>query len=212
MKGIPLKAIRREVSGSAEARRLRKSGYIPAVVYGVGEEPLSISVPKKDFSKIVYGHLGEHAMVVLEIDGESEKKSVPSIIREVQHDPVSDLIIHADFEHVNLDKPVSMVLPIEFVGSPVGVKKGGVFMPHLHEIEVLCAPKDAPDIVQINIEQLELGNTIHIADISIPNAKILHAPDETIASVVKPRGIAEEAPKPAAAEETVPTEEETTKE
>lgn len=211
MKGIPLKAIRREVGGSAQARRLRKAGYIPAVVYGVGEKPLSISVPKKDFSKIVYSHLGEHAMVILEVEGEGEKKSIPSIIREVQHDPTSDLIIHADFEHVRLDKPIFMVLPLEFIGTPIGVKKGGIFMPHLHEIEVLCAPNDAPDVVEIDIEKLELGSTIHIANISIPNARILHSPDETIASVVKQRGIIEEAPKAETAEEVAPTEEETAK-
>lgn len=187
MKGIPLKAQIRVKKGSAESRRMRREGYIPAVFYGAEEETLPIKVIKHDFSKIIHSRSGEHSMVELQIEGNGEVRSELSIIREVQHDPVTDLIIHADFEKVHLGKPMEFTLPIEFVGEAIGVKKGGIFTPHLHEIHIMCKPKDAPEIIEINVSEIDIGSSLHIGDLSLANAEILNPPDETVASVIKPR-------------------------
>ncbi|RKZ34834.1 50S ribosomal protein L25 [bacterium] len=191
MKSIPLKAEVRERTGSNEVRRLRKEGFIPAVFYGPGDVHILLKIFKKDFSKIIHTRAGEHAMVELHIQNETGEEKYLSVIKEIQHDPVSDLIIHADFEHIQMDKPFLFRLPIEFVGTPVGVTEGGVFAPHLYEIDVICAPKDVPDIVEVDVSEIALGDSIHIKDISIPNGEIKNDPEETIATVVKPRGIEE---------------------
>ncbi|MCD6594136.1 50S ribosomal protein L25 [bacterium] len=189
MKGIPLKAEIREMQGSRESRRLRKQGFIPAILYGAEGKHLLLKIFKKDFSKIMHTRSAEHSMVELQInDGNSESNHL-SVIKKIQHDPVSDLIIHADFEYVKLGKPISFIVPIEFIGTPVGVKEGGIFTPHIHELEILCAPKDMPEVIEIDVNEVDLGNSIHIRDISVQNAEIQHDPDETIASIVKPRGL-----------------------
>lgn len=195
MKSFPLEAEIREKRGSREARRMRRQGFIPAVLYGEGIEPLALKVSKKEFSKILHHSAGEHAMVELVVKSNGEEKRYLSVIKEVQHDPVTDLVIHADFEYVHPEKPIHMVLPIEFEGTPIGVKKGGIFTPHLHELEVVCKAADAPEVIRIDVSEIDLGDSLHIKDISIPNVEIRHDPEETVASVVKPRGLeVEEAP------------------
>ncbi|RKZ28016.1 50S ribosomal protein L25 [bacterium] len=189
MKSIQLKAEIRKLRGSRESRRLRRTGFIPAVLYGSEGEHLLLKIFKKDFSKIIRSRSGEYSMVELLINDGNKETSHLSVIKNIQHDPVSDLVIHADFEYVQLGKPISFIVPIEFVGTPIGVKEGGIFTPHLHELKILCAPKDMPEVVEINVENIDLGESIHIKDISIPNAEIQHDPDETIASIVKPRGL-----------------------
>ncbi len=196
MKTIPLSAEVRTEMGSRASRRMRRAGYIPAVLYGPGIEPLPLKVVKQEFSKIMHSRAGEHAMVELIVKTPEGEKKYLSVIKEVQHDPVTDFIIHADFEYVHPEKPVHLVLPIEFVGTPEGVKKGGIFTPHLHELEVVCKVADAPEVIEIDVSGIDLGESLHIKDLSIPNVEIRHDPEETVASVVKPRGleVAEEAP------------------
>ncbi len=196
MKGILLKAEIRVRKGSAESRRIRREEYIPAVLYGKGEEPLPIKVPKPEISKILHSRSGEHSIVELQIDEKNETQSILSVIKEVQHDPLTDLIIHADFERIQLGKPIVFTVPIEFLGTPVGVKVGGILTPHLHEIEIKCKPKDAPEIVEVDVSEIELGESIHIKDITIPNAEIINLPDETLVSVIKPRIVEEVEEKP----------------
>ena len=210
MRGIPLKAEIRVRKGSAESRRIRREDYIPAVLYGKDMEPLPIKVPKPEISKIVHSRAGEHSMVELQIESDGETQKILSVIKEVQHDPLTDLIIHADFERIQLGKPVVFTVPIEFVGTPVGVKMGGVFAPHLHEIEIKCKPMDAPEVVEVDVSNIELGDSMHIRDISIPNAEIINLPDETIVSVIKPRiAVEEEKPEEEEAEEEAAEEKET---
>ena len=195
MKGFPLTGEVREERGSRAARRLRRAGYVPAVVYGDGKEALPIKVSKHELSHIMHSRAGEHALVELKIKGEGKRaKKYLTIIKDVQHDPVTDTIIHADFEKVSLKKPVSFKLPIEFVGVAVGVKKGGVLTPHLHELEVLAKPADAPEVIRVDVSNIELGESLYVKDIVIENVKIISDPEEVVVTVVKPRGVVEEAP------------------
>jgi len=189
MKGIPLDAQVRERMGSRESRRLRREGFIPAVLYGIEGEHILLKVLKKEFSKIMHTRSGEHSMVELHYNENGEKRILLSIIKEIQHDPVSDLIIHADFEHIDPDKPVAFVLPIEYLGTPEGVKKGGIFAAHLHELHVLCTANEAPEVIEIDINEIDLNESLHVKDISILDLTISNDPNETLAAVVRPRGL-----------------------
>jgi large subunit ribosomal protein L25 len=201
MKGIPLEASFRENKGSADSRRLRKTGFIPAVLYSEEKEPQHLIVPKAEFSKIMHSRSKEHSLVEITIDG---KNTVLAVIKEIQHNPVTDLIIHADFQPVQLDKPFNFVLPLVFVGEPMGVKKGGVFNPQMHQLEITCVLKDAPEVIEIDISEVELGRSFQVKDIPASNFTVSLPPDTVIASVVKPRGVEEakqsEEAKPAAEE------------
>ena len=192
MKGLPLKCEIRHLKGSRNANRLRRQGFVPAVIYGMGEDNISLKILKHELSQIMHSKSGEHALVELHMRDESgEEKKLLALIKEVQHNPVTDLIIHADFEHVQADRPVSFKLHIEFIGIPEGVHKGGIFTPHFHELEVLCTPKNAPEFVELDVSGIDLSDSIHVKDIKIPNAELLMDEEEVIASVVKPRGVTE---------------------
>ncbi len=206
MKGIPLKAYPRSEVGSRASRRLRRQGFVPAILYGPGEEPVPLKIPKNELSHVVHARAGEHAMVELHIERNGGEDVVLTVIKEVQHDPVTDLIIHADFVHIHPGRPIAFKLPVEFVGTPLGVKKGGVFTAHLDELEVMCTPQDAPEVIEIDVSNIDLGESLHVKDVSVPNVKILNDPDEVVATVVRPRGVVE-AKEEAAPEETAPEEE-----
>ena len=189
MRSVPLAAEIRREKGSRASRRMRREGFIPAVLYGEGIEPMPLKIFKQEFSKIMHSRAGEHSMVELVVKTPEGEKRYLSVIKEVQHDPVTDFIIHADFEYVHPDKPIHLTLPVEFVGTPEGVKVGGIFTPHLHELDVVCRVADAPEVIEIDVSGIGLGESLHIKDLSIPNVKIHHDPEETVASVVKPRGL-----------------------
>lgn len=201
MQFVSLNARKRDVKGSSSARRIRRTGEIPAVVYGAGGEHLLLVISKQAFSKILHTKAGEHAMVELRIDGGNGEEKLLTIIKEVQHDPITDYVIHVDFEQIRPDVPVEFNLPIEFVGTPAGVKNGGVFTPLLRELTILCTPLDAPDSITVDVSGVEIGHSVHVKDISIPNAKILHSPEMPIATVILPKAVEEAKPREEAAPE-----------
>lgn len=192
MRIVSLSAQKREDKGTRVAKRLRRNGRIPAVLYGAGGKHLLLTVSKHDFSKVLHTKVGEHAMVELHLENSDGEGKILTIIKEVQHDPITDYVIHADFVQIRPDVPIEFVLPIEFLGTPAGVKSGGIFTPLVRELTILCAPQDAPESIPIDVSMLEVGHSIHIKDISISNAKILHQPEMAVATVVLPR-VAEEA-------------------
>ncbi|MDA3899857.1 MAG: 50S ribosomal protein L25 [Spirochaetes bacterium] len=165
MGSLVLKAEKRSETGKNINRRLRASGMIPAVVYshGVGE---SISVCQKEFTGLFKGHISESVILTLMIDG----KEQDAYIKDYQKHPVTDQMIHLDFFKVTDGEKIHTFVALEFVGSPAGVKKGGVFEPIEREIEVEVLPRDLLEKIVVDVTKLEIGESVHISDLKVPDS------------------------------------------
>ncbi|MBN2542238.1 50S ribosomal protein L25 [bacterium] len=193
MKKYSLSVKKRKNAGTAYSRRLRRDGYIPAVLYGLGTDVQHLMVHHKDFQDVMKQVAGEHALISIKV-GARSKGEVLSIIKEIQHDPINESILHIDFEHISPDKPISVDVSIQYVGDPVGVEKGGVFSPHLWELPVKGTVDKLPDFLEINVSELDLETALHVKDISVQGCEILLDPDRTLASILAPRKIEEVIP------------------
>lgn len=180
---IELEAQKREIVGGS-LNSLRKSGYIPAVLYGKGQESLSIQVPVKSFMKALVS-AGESTLVYVNMDGQS----YPTIIHDIARDPVSDDILHADFYKVRLDQKIKAKVPVNFTGEAPAVKDiGGIFVRNVNELEVEGLPQDMPHEISIDISGLKaFGDQILIKDIKLDSKlEIQASADEIVATVQEP--------------------------
>ncbi|HVP35890.1 MAG TPA: 50S ribosomal protein L25/general stress protein Ctc [Terriglobales bacterium] len=202
MKEITLEARKRTETGKERAKKLRKKGLIPAVVYGPGDEPLPLEINAQSLNTILRAGKGENVIITLNIDGGQNEKKV--LIREIQHDPVLGDILHVDFQHVLLTKKITVKVPVHLVGVPIGVSKdGGILQYVLRELEVECLPTDIPEKVEFDVSNLKIGDSIHVKDAKLEKATILSDAEGSIVTVVPPTIFKEEVV-PAAAEVTEP--------
>ena len=177
-----LKAEKREETGSAAARRLRRGGSIPAELYNA-QGNTSVQLNAHDFTLMLKRH-GEHQIMALEVDG---KSAGHVLVKAVQHDPVHGNIIHADFVTVSMDKPVVVNLPVELVGEAAGVKAGGILEQQLSELEVECLPGDMVDSIPVDVSSLEVGGHLCVSDLHVPaGLTVLADSDIVVASVALP--------------------------
>lgn len=184
MKQVTLKAIKREKTGKETAKKLRKQGFIPAILYGPGEEPIPVAVKFSDFEKIINKYKGETLLFNIQIEN-SENLTKQAVLKDYQTHPVTDKIIHLDFLIIREDETVTIDVPLEFVGKPIGIPKGGFLEIHMHEISIECLPKDIPDKIEVDISNLDIGDVLHVKDIKVPeNIKIAEDPEETVVTIV----------------------------
>lgn len=160
---------------------IRKDGMVPAVVYGVSMENTSISVPAKNFEKVLKD-AGESSTIVLDIDG----KKVDVLIHEVQNHPVKDIPLHVDFLAVDMNKPVQVGVQLSFVGVAPAEKAGlGTLVKVLHEVEIEALPKDLPHDVEVSVETLNtLEDQIHVSDIKLPSGVTMVTGGEDVVALV----------------------------
>ncbi|MFW5693723.1 MAG: 50S ribosomal protein L25 [Alkalispirochaeta sp.] len=201
-----LNAEPRAERGKGAARRLRRAGRIPAVVYG-HDEPHALSVEAREFHK-EFHTVSESTLINLK----SPEGDRQVLIKDYEEDILTGKIIHIDFYEVEKGRKVHTRIALELVGSPVGVREGGVLEHSLYEVEIECLPKDLPEHMTVDVSGLNNGESLHISDVvPPPGVEILNDPDQTVAAVVIPRAVvedeAEEAAE-AAAEPTVIGEEE----
>lgn len=184
---IELNAELRTVLGS-KVKNIRESGFVPAVLYGKGQEPISLQVPRKDFHK-TFTTAGESTLVYVSVDG----KTYPTIIHDIARDPSSDDIIHADFYKVNLSEKIKTKIPIEFIGESQAIKDGGILIRNVNEVEVEALPQDLPHEISIDISSLvAFGDQILLKDIKLGDkVEVIGNADEIIATAQEP--ISEEA-------------------
>lgn len=163
-----LAAVIRTGKGKNEARRLRASGHVPAVVYGAqkaGDEisPVHVAISPKEMMRILHSASGANTLITLNGPGESTQKV---LVREFQIDPVTSALLHADFYRVNLERKIAVMVPIVLHGDPKGVKTQGGVLEFLHkEVEVECLPTAIPEHIDINVADLELGQAIYVRDL-----------------------------------------------
>lgn len=201
MKEVVIKAKPRDRRGKEQAKKLRREGIIPAVVYGAEMSPLSLEVEAKSFHALLRSGLGENVIITLNIDDQKngEKKV---LIREVQRDPVWGNILHLDFQEISLSKKLTIKVPIHLVGTPIGVQQDGGILQHvLRELEVECLPTDIPDKIEVDVANLKIGDSIHVGDVKLEKGQLLTDPQGSIVSVVPPTVFKEPEAAPTAAVE-----------
>lgn len=181
MSVIQLKGSRRESVGKGGARKARAAGQIPAVVYGHGETPMPVSVDQREFEVALRGHKGSNAIVNLSVAG---VKDVTALVRDVQYDPLSRLIVHLDFQHISLTETIEVEVPVHFIGIPIGVKDGGGILEHLvRTLEVRCLPTAIPSSIDVDVTALNVGENLHVRDIPVTAVTIVTDGDVTVAAV-----------------------------
>lgn len=180
----------REEKGSSSARRLRREGMIPGVIYSKGAAARAVSLPKHEFEQMLHHHASEHVMIQIEIGGKEEAV----LLKEVQHDPMTGGVEHVDLQEVAMDKKLHVEVPVELVGEAEGVKNQGGILDHLlHEVEILCLPADIPEAIAVNVSAMKLGDILTVKDIPVDKSKITFVTDVElgVASVSQPK-VAEE--------------------
>jgi large subunit ribosomal protein L25 len=200
MKEIVLKVRAREKAGKEYAKKLRRNGFIPAVVYGQKTPSVPLEIENKSFSALLRGGLGENVLVTLYMDDEKDGQR-KVLIREIQRDPVKGDVLHVDFHEISLSKKLAIQVPIHLVGTPVGVKDGGILQHVLRELEVECFPTAIPEKIDVNVENLKIGDSIHVADINVENVEVISDPQSSIVTVVPPTVFKEAEAAPQVAEE-----------
>lgn len=186
MKKVSLSGSPRASVGKKDAADLRNEGKIPCVLYG-GPEQVSFSANENELKKIVWSP--DVFMIELDINGRKGN----ALVKDVQFHPVTDRLVHIDFLELFPGKPVKVKLPVRLVGSAEGVKKGGKLLQNFRKISVFGAPENLPDLIEVNVEALNIGENIRIKHVSIDGIRLLEAPEAVIASVQTTRNVAQEA-------------------
>jgi large subunit ribosomal protein L25 len=182
MEKVVLKAsIRKNISKSARSE-LRKTGKIPGVYYSKHDSPIPVCVVEKEINPLVY--TTETHLIALQLDGNEE---LDCVIKDIQFDPITDRVVHFDLLGLTSGETFQLEVPVRFHGSPVGVKEGGVLQTLLHKIEIECLPKDIPQHIDLNIQELKLGDAIHVKDLKLENLTILNPEDAVIVTVTHPK-------------------------
>jgi large subunit ribosomal protein L25 len=183
MAAITLTGSRRQQLGKGGARKARAAGQIPGILYGHGEAPVSVAIGSVEFDQAMRGRPGANPLVNLRLEG----SEVSALIRAVQYDPMTHGILHIDFQHISLTESVEVQVAIHLTGLAVGVKDAGGILEHIvRAIEVRCLPTAIPSSVDVDVSALNIGDSIHVRDLSVPNVTILTDRDATIAAVVAP--------------------------
>ena len=185
MEIIKLKSRLRTGAGKSYTRKIRREGWVPAVYYGQSMEPLSIEVDKREFAAIVRN---KRVTRLFDLGLAGGQETSIAVIREVQrHVLKNDLFFHVDFQHVAMDKKIIVDVPIELTGIATGVKDSGGVLGHpVKRLKIECMPAEIPEKISVEISHLEIGDSIHVRDLSIPNVTIKASPDEVIAVVTHP--------------------------
>src|SRR5881409_1613734 len=182
----------RQRTGKGAARQARFHGKVPAVIYGHGRDAQPLELEAKALEKALQGVEPASTIIELAVDG----KTVKTLIREIQRHPIRPDIIHVDFYEIHATEKVKLKVPVHLVGNP-----DGVLDQVTREVEIEVLPENIPDRVELDVNALKIGDSLHVRDLSIPNAKILTDAELTIATVVPPRAEEVAAPTPEATTE-----------
>ena len=177
MEVIKLEAQLRE-TGRRASKLLKREGNVPCVLYGEGMDPVHFQVPQLSLRPLIYTN--QMHTVSLEADGQV----YDCIVRALDFHPVSDKAVHVDFQLLKEGKLVRVKVPFHFDGTPIGQLEGGDTIVVLNETEIECLPKDIPNSLNVNVEELQIGDTVHIGDLDFPGITILAADRQTVVSVV----------------------------
>ncbi|HSU60752.1 MAG TPA: 50S ribosomal protein L25 [Bryobacteraceae bacterium] len=190
-KDITIAAESRDSRGKNEARRLRASGSMPAVLYGGADGASAVAVSPKEVTRILNSKTGHNTIFNLSVTG---KEDTPVMIIDWQYDPIKDSLLHVDLKRIDLSQRITVNVPVVTQGDPKGVKiQGGIHEIITREVEIECLPEDIPEQFTINVTELMIGQSVRAAEIPLAGSmKLLSPADAVISHVVSLR--AEEAP------------------
>ena len=188
---IEINAVKRDVKGTGASRRLRRAGTVPGVVYGAGKAAVNLEVNHKELF-LQFRHESFHASILsLNLDGKKEDV----LLRDFQMHPVRNTIQHIDFQRVSATEKIHVKVPFHFINGEIapGVKLGGGIVAHIMtEAEVSCFPKDLPEFLEVDLGALEIGNSVHLSQITLAAGvefvQLAHGNDAAVAAIAKTRG------------------------
>jgi large subunit ribosomal protein L25 len=187
---LTLSAETRERAGKGASRAMRREGRVPAVVYGNKEEPLAIHVEEKALIKALSGGHFMNSVVMIEVGGGTTARTLP---KDVQFHPVTDRPLHVDFLRIGEHSQVHVAVPIRFTGEEEsrGLKRGGVLNTVRHELELVCDAAEIPEVIEISLAGLDVGDSLHISAVTLPKGaeSAITDRDFTIATIVAPSGM-----------------------
>lgn len=206
MQIINLAVEERKTKGSKKARSLRRAGKIPAVLYGHGMAPVSLEVPRRTLLSTLHTKSGTNVIVNLQLEGVKLKEST-CLIKDLQHNPVTDQIDHVDFTVISMTEKIQVNVPIEVLhgDEAPGVKEGGILDVVHHEIKVECLPTQIPEAVTVDVKALKINTAIHASELQLPEGVtcLLDADEVVVAIHALKEEKAEEAAEGGAAEPEV---------
>ncbi len=183
MDRVSMQAKVRPISTKSYLKQLRAQGNLPGVIYGKGlKESVPVYVPYSQFLKFLHTHHWENTIIEMEVeDASGNKNSYTVLVQEIAHHPVSDEMIHVDFHQISLTEKIHVRVPVVPVGEAVGMKKGGLLEHMVWELDVECLPTAIPESIEVDVSGLDIGDSIHVSDITPPEGvRILNPPDTAV--------------------------------
>lgn len=190
MEKITLEAQTRKELGKSKVKALRRQGFIPAIIYGRDMQSFPIKISKTNLLKLIQKHSLETTVINLKVkDTDKKFKEYSCLVKEIQYHPLSDEIIHVDFNQVSLTERIKIKVPVVAKGEPIGVKQESGTLEHvLWELEIECLPVDIPAQIEVDVSNLKVNEVIQVKDIEVSDKiKILSPPEAIVFSVLPPK-------------------------
>ncbi len=179
----------RSEMGTGAVRKVRAAGMIPGIVYGHGEEPVAVQADDLQFRALISRISVENTLIDLKV-GDSTPK--PVLIREIQRHPYRPRILHVDFFEITAEEKIKVGVPVRLEGTPSGVRNGGILQVIRYELEVECLPEDIPSLFEVDISEMDIGDSLHVIDVDTGDVTVLEAESLTICTIVPPKVLAVE--------------------
>lgn len=180
MKVADMKVLKRTARGSRQVAQLRKEGFVPAVIYGGKSEPVNVRISEWEIEQHIRHH---HKVYRLDVEGSRE----PAFLQDVQFDTLTDRPLHVDFLRIDLRKPITVTVEINYIGHPQGASRGGVLIKDMNHLLVRCLPEAIPEVIEVHVAKIDLGDVIHAGEVELPeglelevdpDAVVCHMPGE----------------------------------
>ncbi|UCH06568.1 MAG: 50S ribosomal protein L25/general stress protein Ctc [Deltaproteobacteria bacterium] len=182
----------RDQTGKGAARRLRSAGKLPAILYGAKTDPIMLAMDHSELKKTLKGRAAENIIFDLTINGGKKSQSKKVMIKELQRDPVKRDYLHVDLFEISMAKELEVEIPLDLLNTPIGVEQGGILQHIRREVKAACLPQDLVDKIEVDVSGLDIGQSLHIRDISFPpGLRSLDDEDLAFVTVVAPTVAAE---------------------
>lgn len=183
MNELHLDAEVRTGTGKSVTRKMRTAGNVPAVLYGLADQPVMLGINSRTLTKMLHSAESENVLVDLTV---GKTKAVKVLIKDIQHHPLTNKIVHVDFQRIDLTKKITVMVPVHLTGTAEGVRAGGVQEFVTRELEVSCLPTDIPNHIEVDVAGLSIGDSVHVKDIKVEKAEILTDPVRTVVIIQPP--------------------------
>jgi large subunit ribosomal protein L25 len=192
MAHVALTAQSRKETGKGAARTLRSQSLIPAVFYGPEVDPVHLCLAYRDMEKLIKTGAGENVIIDLAIETGKSTLNHRAMLKEIQLDPVKQTILHVDLYEISMDKKIEVEVPITLTGTARGVTEGGILQQVSRTLEISCLPDNIPDTFELDVSELDIGDSLHVSDLKIPDdIEVLVEEELTVATVVPPTKVEE---------------------